>query len=582
MFRHLFKTTKFVSFFILFINIILGFTVPVNILIIKKIIDAVMNTNNYNVHNEYFYLVILLFLQLVTTFINEIYKFLKAYLNNSIEVNFGKEIFSKCLNMKYDYFERADTYPIIDRIITTYKENIGNIVDIISSILKTTISILGVFYIIYQIEWWILIVLVITSLPVWIFSIISTLKERNTYMEIYPHYLRSKYFSKVINSREYIKEARFYNYHKYINKLWLNSLREFQKGQLLSNFKPRYIAGLFIILQYIVVTVVIFMMLLPLSNKLITIGSFIAIAQAMWTFVGGFQYDIINIIQKINHLRVFIKDYKAFIEYDDINNKHCELVNSKNSFNTIIFDDVWFRYNENEEYILKGVNLTIPCNKLVALVGKNGSGKTTIIKLLLGLLYPTKGNISVDDIPLSSISAIQRKRLLSVVFQDFVKYNITLRESVGISNLDRIKNDKRIVEILSSINNYSELMKNLGSGLDTRLGKDINNSVDLSGGQWQSIAIARALFSDAACIIMDEPTASLDPIAEVQVYNQLFKATKNKTAIFVTHRLGSTKLADVIYTLEKGKIVESGSHEQLMKEGGFYAEMFNTQKKWYK
>jgi ATP-binding cassette subfamily B protein len=288
---------------------------------------------------------------------------------------------------------------------------------------------------------------------------------------------------------------------------------------------------------------------------------------------------LIDIIYAVSQFRVFANDYHTLLSYKDgpVHSGAPEKI----SFEKIIFDDVWYRYGDEGDFVLKGINLVISSRELVALVGENGSGKTTLIKLLLGLLSPVRGAIYVDDVPLSDISPAGRKKIMSAVFQDFVKYNISLRENIGIADLDRMDDEKRMLDILDRLNNRAAILSNLGSGIDTRLGKEIDGGTDLSGGQWQTIAIARALFADSACMILDEPTASLDPLAEVDVYNQLIGAARYRTAIFVTHRLGSTTLADTIYTLDKGQIVERGSHDQLMKEGGKYAEMFNAQKKWY-
>lgn len=573
--------TKKYFLIIALINVLSGLTVPLNIFLIQRIIDTAVVSGKSGFGNDFTYILFYLGLQIVTVLLTQSDKLLRTIFGNTLEINWGKDILEKSAKVQYKYFEQTKSYETIHRILGGFKENITGITDITSSVTKITISMFGVFYFIMQTEWWIFIALLITAFPVWLFSIISTLRERDTYSEIYPHFLRANYLSKMINSRESIKEVRLYNFFKHINKLWSEVLSKFQRGQLLSNLKPRYIAGAFIFLQYFVVTVIIFMLVYPLRKGLMTIGVFVALSQAMWNYVGNFQYEIINIIQKINHLRVFAKDYKTFMALDENSSALCGGDANNINFTSIEFKDVWFRYDGSSEYVLKGVNFSIANNELIALVGLNGSGKTTIIKLLLGLLHPTKGEVLVDGMPVSDIQVTKRKKIFSVIFQDFAKYNISLRENIALSNLDFINNEKEMIRILNSLTNQAELVQNLKDGFDTRLGKDIDGGTDLSGGQWQTVAIARALFSDSSCIVMDEPTAAIDPIAEVEVYNQLISAAKNKAAVFVTHRLGSTRLAHTIYTLDKGIIVEKGSHEELMERNGIYAEMFNTQKRWY-
>lgn len=293
----------------------------------------------------------------------------------------------------------------------------------------------------------------------------------------------------------------------------------------------------------------------------------------MFKYTRNLQYEIISIIRKINSYKIFYKDYKTFFSLKDIRLDKGKFVKVNKKFKNIEFKDVWFTYSDEDNFILKGVNLTIASDEVVALVGKNGSGKTTIIKLLLGLLEPTKGEILVDNVPVSSLSAENRKELFSAIFQDFARYSISLRENIGLSNLDNIDDDKYMKSILETINPQANLMKNLEAGFDTRLGKEIDGGMDLSGGQWQTVAIARALFTDSSCVIMDEPTAALDPIAEAEVYKQLMRATCNRAAIFITHRLGSTRIADTIFRNETSLKLQGEVHKKSLKIPTVYHEV---------
>jgi ATP-binding cassette subfamily B protein len=174
-----------------------------------------------------------------------------------------------------------------------------------------------------------------------------------------------------------------------------------------------------------------------------------------------------------------------------------------------------------------------------------------------------------------------KKEIFSAVFQDFVKFDLTLRENINISNLNKICDENTIKKVFNQINNKSMIIDKLDNGINTMLGKNIDGGTDVSEGNWQTIAIARAVFFFFFFLILDEPTASLDPIAEVEVYKQLLDASNKKTAVFITHRLGSTTSVDEIYVLDKGIIAEIGNHKNLISKGGLYAKMFNTQKQWY-
>lgn len=210
-----------------------------------------------------------------------------------------------------------------------------------------------------------------------------------------------------------------------------------------------------------------------------------------------------------------------------------------------------------------------------------GCGKTTIVKLLLGILTPSSGKVLINGKDVSNINIDIRKKIVAIISQDYTKYGISMRENIAFDNITK-ESDKDIIKMLNLVSDSNKLMKNMTNGLDTILGKNINDGIDLSGGQWQTIAIVRALYRNTPLLILDEPTASLDPIAEVEVYTQLAKASESKTIVYVTHRLGSSKFANTILTIQEGKIIERGNHKELMKLGGTYARMYNAQKQWYK
>ena len=214
----------------------------------------------------------------------------------------------------------------------------------------------------------------------------------------------------------------------------------------------------------------------------------------------------------------------------------------------------------------------------IALVGVNGAGKSTIIKLLCRLYRPQSGRIVVNGIDLQEFSQEQLQKLFSVVFQDYNRFYLTLRENVAAGALERKEDDESVRKALrmAGIENEKLLME-----LDLPLGKLEEQGIELSGGQWQRIAIARAYFTDSEFVILDEPTSALDPIAENAMYENIASILTQKSCIFISHRLASAKMADRILVLSKGQIQEEGSHAELMERGGIYADMYRMQSSWY-
>jgi len=259
-------------------------------------------------------------------------------------------------------------------------------------------------------------------------------------------------------------------------------------------------------------------------------------------------------------------------EYGEDNDVPAEL--------TIEFKNVHFKYPGTETEILKGLNFKINHGEKVSFVGENGEGKSTIIKLLLGLFQPDSGEILVGNKPLKAYSQAVRNHLFGAVFQDFMKYSITLSENIGVGDIDKVDDNNAIIAAMQKAK-ADIFVQNLPDGMDTLLGRDFDGGVDLSGGQWQRIAIARAFMGNKPILILDEPTSQLDPMAESRIYSEFSKMAEGKTSIFITHRLASTMITDRIYVIANGCISQSGTHGELIAQGGKYAEMFKAQKQWY-
>ena len=245
----------------------------------------------------------------------------------------------------------------------------------------------------------------------------------------------------------------------------------------------------------------------------------------------------------------------------------------------IAFQNVSFRYPGTEREILKNVTFYVKEGESIAFVGENGAGKSTIIKLLCGLYEPDTGNVTVGGVPVRELSPKLRTQVLSAVFQDFQEYQITLRENVAIGNLETLTDDQKILRALAYAD--GEVLCEQENGLDLNLGKLSEDGVDLSKGQWQRVAMARAFVSEAKYLILDEPTASLDPVAESQMYENFARIFRERGTIMISHRLASAKMADRILVLDGGRIVQTGSHEQLMETQGLYRTMYLTQSAFY-
>lgn len=243
------------------------------------------------------------------------------------------------------------------------------------------------------------------------------------------------------------------------------------------------------------------------------------------------------------------------------------------------FHNVSFKYPASDEYVLKDINLKWRIGEKMALVGRNGSGKTTLIKLLCRLYDPTDGEITLNGINICKYSLEEYMDLFSVVFQDSKLFSFSLAENVAASmNYD----SQRVIECVNR-SGLSDRLKNMPQGIETCLYKDFDDKgVELSGGEAQKLELARAIYKGSPFVILDEPTAALDPIAENEIYIKFNEVIGTRTAIYISHRLSSCQFCDDIMVLDKGRLVEHGSHHELVAMGGIYSQMWQAQSEYYK
>ncbi|MGI8633916.1 MAG: ABC transporter ATP-binding protein [Segetibacter sp.] len=240
------------------------------------------------------------------------------------------------------------------------------------------------------------------------------------------------------------------------------------------------------------------------------------------------------------------------------------------------FENVGFRYSNSERWANRYLSFTIHPEEKIALVGENGAGKTTLVKLLARLYDPTEGRILLDGIDLREYDLDELRIQIGVIFQDFIRYQMNVNQNIAVGNINELGN-KRLIQTSSIQSMAHPLIETLPNKYEQMLGRRFNNGIDLSGGEWQKIALARAYMKDAQLLILDEPTAALDARAEYEVFQRFAELTKGKSAVLISHRFSTVRMADRIIVLEKGQLVEIGSHKELLHQEGRYAELFRLQ-----
>ena len=441
------------------------------------------------------------------------------------------------------------------------------------------ITLLGCISIIFTLNPLIVIALVLPVLLGFLNEYIWSKNHKKQQDKLHPIWRKLLYLTDIIIKFQFGKDIRLFGMRKWLIKkyddismveyknlkgLWRNTLRSSIGSSLAQLLTSIIIYGY---LTYSVIT------------KGISIGDFLMYSTAIFTFVNRSTWFLESIIYMLNNNR-YVDDYFNFmnfkkekkeIKYNDIN--------EIKTFN-IEFKNVSFKYPNQENFALENVNIKIKNNEKLAIVGFNGAGKSTFIKLLTRLYEPTSGEILINGVNINNYNKEKYYQLFSVVFQDINLYAFSIKENVAMTYKENIDEHKVYNCLVKA--GLKEKIDSLEKGIDTSLLKNLDEEgIDLSGGEAQKLMFARAIYKNAPFAIFDEPTSALDALAEYNLYNQFNNILKDKTAIYISHRLSSTRFCDKIVMFKEGKIVEEGTHDELIKNQKEYFNMFSLQANYY-
>ncbi|WP_341299572.1 ABC transporter ATP-binding protein [Lysinibacillus sp. FSL H8-0500] len=581
-FKHIYKEhpISFISFFVLSM---LSAGIPaILILLNKNTIDTITKLGTDSSYYKYALSLLLLnfVLQYCEAFIRTIEKYLLSRMAQTVNFVLKKMMLSKLIYMPLEEYENNRFF---DRINLANSAISGNGIKVIGSIigvLRNLISLISVFVILLTIHWTMPIALFLSTLPGIILIFIVKLKNYKMAVSTSAVSRELEFTDSLFINKSSIKELKLFGLGPYLIGRWSILYKQIQKKNLDVEFweaKTQVLAVLFLQLASLGVSV---LLVIQITQNNLTIGDYVALlgsvvtVQAIFSSIGGnlgsiFETAIFNeaLIEILNYQEKGHADKKA-LTYEIEKIQKIELKN------------ISFSYPSNKQKVLDDLSLTFNKGEKVSIVGYNGSGKTTLIKCLSGLYEVTDGSIYVNGIDTRSIKKENYFSFISAIFQDFFKYKFSIRDNIGFGDLKKREDDSHIYRLLKHVNLYDKV-NSLDHLLETYLTREMPDGEDLSGGEWQKIAIARGFMKDADLIILDEPTAAMDPVSELEIFRIFNELSKDKTSITISHRLGPTKYADRIVVMDKGKIVEEGNYEELMLRKGLYYEMYISQLSWY-
>lgn len=487
----------------------------------------------------------------------------------------------KC-EVRYKYIENYDDFQ--NRIAFTEQyagyqmaKCIGNMI----TILQLLVAFVTAGLALWQVNPYIVLILFVTSIPAALLSYLQqdeTFRHRAKWME--EGALAIHYFHMLGDgghSLDGLQEIRHFALFDYLKARWRAIADEYigKKNKIMARHVKFNTAADF--LRSVVYIGILLVAAWEIyQNPAIGLGVFtlvFALSGQLQAVTGDCLVNIMVLAQNIPYM-------KEFFYLDELEREPYADSSTFANNGEVSFENVTFSYPSTDTPVLKDVTVRIREGEKIAVVGENGSGKSTFISLLCGMFEPQSGSIEVSGAKVSDDSASARNAV-SVVFQDFAHYEASLRENITVSDKKRNAGDDEIMEHLRKIN-INEVIEGQPGGLDELVGSFSDKANNLSGGQWQKISIARAAYrKDAKIMILDEPTSALDPVAEAQLYRNFAALTGDKTTILISHRLGITAIVDRILVFKDGRIIEDGSHKQLIEQNGHYAEMYRAQAQWY-
>ncbi len=550
------------------------------IFIPKFIIDELMGAKRFEVLVCY-----VMFLFVVTSLTG----FLTSYFGNAyrpcvikVRMNFVKKHQEKCLTTELKNTENPhflDDMNTAFGFINTLSGGLEGVLNSLFSFGGIIIAFFGYITIVFMLNPIILIYLILSVSCTYYLSNRVKKYEYSKKDELSKLSRISAYTGNIMQDFSYAKDIRMFNISDFIINMFVST-----KNQLLQinrKIKSKY-------LQNAMINVLLFMLrdgvaygflIYRVVVKNMSIGDFTLYFAAIMGF-SGWMHSVVNNITNLKAQNLRLNDLRAFLDSPDelSNSENIELPNAPLE---IEFRNVSFKYPGSEKYIFKNFNFKIRNGEKLAIVGQNGAGKTSFIKLLCRLYDPDEGQILLNNIDIKRFPKENYYSLFSVVFQDFKILAFSIAENIALQNKDKVDIVK--VEKCIELSGLTDKISKLQHGVETSMLKFLDDEgIELSGGESQKIAIARSLYKNAPITILDEPTSALDPIAEFAVYESFNKIAQGKTVVYISHRLASTRFCDQIAMFEDGQIVEYGTHHDLIKLNGKYSKMFNIQAQYYK
>lgn len=559
----------------------LGVLPLVSLYILKLIVDAVAGGyGSADKEAAAGYILILVALailvELLSILIQSASSIVSEFQSTLVSDHLQDLIHGKSVAIDLEYYERSKYYDILHRAQEESAFRPVQIVRNLTRLIQDGISMATTAALLFTASWIIVVALFAASLPSLLIQVIYSGKLYRWQILRTENERKAWYYHWLLTDKSYAKEIRLFALGQTFRGRFLTQRQQLRKEKLdlsINRSKADLVAKA---VGAAAIFGSLFLLAMEGLKGSITIGDitmyFAALIQGQAT-VGSLLISLTGLYED----RLFIANLYEFLDLEpNIKEPLKPAKVPKPIGKGIAFENVSFSYPESDSSALRNVSMYIKSGQTVALVGMNGSGKTTLLKLLCRLYDPQEGRIAIDEVDLREMNISNLRREISVIFQDYVRYDLTLAENIWLGSADGPLDMSKVAKAAND-SGADKIVGRLEAGYETPLSKWFDGGTELSIGEWQKVALARAFFRDAQVVIMDEPTSSLDPRAEAEVFSRFKELAEGKTAIVISHRLSTVRMADCIYLMKDGCIAERGTHDELMALRGEYAQLFEIQ-----
>ncbi len=550
---------------------------------IKKLIDAVtIAAGDVNATNTRMVLLMILAIAIIYFLDEAVQSFgnlvrrKQAY---HLESYMYRLIHKKSVSLDLQHFENPDYYDNLTRASREAPFRPASIVNNIVSILRAGISLILMAGLLATLNWWLVVILIVANIPgIWLRIYYSDVLY-NFRRELTPVARKAAYFNWLLTGDRPSRELRLFGLGDFFSGLFRENFDKQKKEEIDIVRKRSFIELVSGIFKAAAVLITLYYIVTRTISSDISLGE---LAMFLLAFRMGMTYikQILSATAGLYEDSLFISDVFEFLSLKEKVVIVPPVVDIDRFRNNIRIENLYFRYPASTGDVLRGIDIKIDKGETVALVGANGAGKTTLVRLMCRLYDPQAGKILIDGNDIRNIDPEKYRRFFSVVFQDFMLYNLSAGDNIRAGDILVEKDEERMQESAVKAGVH-DLLYSLPRKYDTVIGRLFDDSRELSWGEWQKIALARALYRDSEILILDEPTSSLDASSEYEIFTRFKELAAGRTCILISHRLANVSIADRIIVIDRGRVVETGSHKELIKAGGTYSLLYKQQKSMY-